>query len=243
LTSLVTRGRSAVLLALAAVTLAGCDSSSGPPPPQSPTPTTPSTTTAASAPAEVLRQLAREGAQASYRARYVARQKARPHRADWIVWHTPRDLRVDVATGKKFATLITTPRAAYACGKSRGDRTCFRIARREEPIPQVLRLEAQEVFSDGLAALAAHTADYRIGVAPASASPSKVAGLSCFSVRPGADAPRKGVSRGIYCFTGKGVLASVAYPSGSTVALTDVSMRPPKGTVFQPYASPTPLPR
>jgi hypothetical protein len=225
------------------VTLAGCDSGGSAPPPESPTPTAPATTSAAPAPAEVLRQLARDGAQASYRANYVARQKAKPHHADWIVWHTPRDLRVDVATGKKFATLITTPRAAYACGKSRGDRTCFRIARREEPIPQVLRLEAQEVFSDGLAALAAHTADYRIAVAPAADSPSKLPGLSCFSVRPGADAPRHGLSRGTYCFTNHGVLASVAYPSGNTVALTDVAMRRPKGEVFQPYASPTPLPR
>jgi hypothetical protein len=231
------------LLATAVVSLAGCDSDGGSTPTETPTTPPPTATTVAPTPAEALQDLAAAGGKASYHARYVARQEDRPHRADWIVWHTPRRLRVDVATDDKFATLITTPTAAFACGKARHDRTCFRIARRDDPIPQVLRLEAQEVFSQGLAALADHTGAYRITTAPADDSPSRVAGLSCFRVRPGTDAPRQGVTRGTYCFTARGVLASVVFPSGSTVALAGISMRAPKDKVFEPYASPTPLPR
>ena len=158
------------------------------------------------------------------------------------MWRTPSRLRVDVVTGNKNATLITTPDAAYACGKAHRDRTCFRVAKGDEAIPAVLRLDAQELFATGLASLADRAGAYRISTAPADESPSERAGLSCFRVRPGPDAPKRGVSSATYCFVRTGVLASVRYPSGNTVELDTVAMRTPDRKAFKPYASPTPLP-
>jgi hypothetical protein len=229
----------AALLAVAVLAAGGCTSGSDPEP--SHTPTTSATTSAPPppTPTEALRSLAQAGAKASYRASYTARQQKRPHRATWIVWRTPSRLRVDVVAGDKNATLITTPTAAYACGKSNRDKTCFRVAKGNESIPAVLRLDAQELFSDGLAALARRTDDFRVTAAPLF---DPDLDLTCFSIRPDTDAARKAVERGDYCFTDKGVLAAVTYPSGNTVRLDEVAMRTPDAKAFKPYAHPTPLP-
>jgi hypothetical protein len=247
LTSLVTRGArtatlSAALLAMTVLAAAGCDSGGGPKPSGTPTTAPATTTPPPPTPTEALRTLAQAGTKVAYRATYTARQKGRPHKAKWIVWHTPTRLRVDVVTGNKYATLITTPAAAYACGKAHRDRTCFRVAKGDEAIPPVLRLDAQELFSKGLAALAQRAGAYRISTAPVDEAPTERSGLSCFRVRPGPDAPKRGVSAGTYCFVRAGVLASVTYPSGNTVELDTVAMRTPERKAFKPYASPTPLP-
>jgi hypothetical protein len=242
LTSLVTKAGAAALLAVAVLAAGGCTSGSDPEP--SRTPTTPPTTSArpAPTPTEALRSLAQAATKASYRATYTARQKGRQHRAEWIVWHTPSRLRVDVVTGNRYATLITTPDAAYACGKAHGDRTCFRVAKGDEAIPPILRLDAQELFSTGLAALAQKAGAYRITSAPVDEAATERVDLACFRVRPGPDAPKRGVSRATYCFAHTGVLASVHYPSGNTVELDEVALRTPERKAFKPYAHPTPLP-
>jgi hypothetical protein len=147
---------------------------------------------------------------------------------------------VDVVTGDKNATLITTPTAAYACGKSQHDRTCFRVAKGDQAIPPVLRLDAQELFAAGLAALAHHTDNFRVTSADShdSANPA----LTCFDIRPREKASGRTLERGTYCFKDTGVLASVRYPSGNTVRLDSVAMRTPDPKAFKPYAHPTPLP-
>jgi hypothetical protein len=230
------------VLAVTVLAAGGCDSGSTPEPSRTPSAPATTSTPPPPTPTEALRSLAQAGAKAAYRASYTARQKGRPHRATWIVWRTPSRLRVDVVTQDKNATLITTPSAAYACGKSKHDRTCFRVAKGGEPIPPVLRLDAQQLFAEGLTALAQRAAAYRISTAPADASPAKRSDLSCFRVRPGPDAPKRGVSAGTYCFVRSGMLASVRYPSGNTVELDKLSMRTPDDKVFKPYTSPTPLP-
>ena len=223
----------------AALLLAGCDSGSSPAPTR--TPTTPGATTASAAapsPAEDLARLARLGVSVSYRARYVATQRHPRSRAGWQVWRSRTSLRVDVETRHSKATLIVTPRAAYACRAAAHERTCFRVAKGGKPIPAPFQLLAERLFDSDLGRLAAHADSYRVR----SAARVGAASASCFGVRARGDAPRPRVSRGTYCFSDRGLLSAVVYPSGNKVLLQHASTKAPDRGTFKPYAHPTPLP-
>jgi hypothetical protein len=51
----------------------------------------------------------------------------------------------------------------------------------------------------------------------------------------------KAVARATYCFTDRGILAAVTYPSGNTVRLQHLKSAAPRHQTFRPYSSPTPV--
>src|SRR3954466_4459346 len=236
----VSRGWNAgATLALAGV-LAACSSSGSSTTPR-PTPTVTPTTTATTPVGEQIQRLSQLGLRASYRAKYIAHQKGRPHRADWQVSRTPSALRIDVVTGRRIATLIVGSKGAFSCARAGKRRACFRVAKPGRPVPPPFDHAPQALFTADLASLAQHAGTYVVRSASTTDSGGR-SGDSCFAVRATTKAPKPRVPTGVYCFADVGVLTAIGFPSGSTVRLEKLRMSRPDPKVFRPYSSPTPLP-
>ena len=228
-----------VTLALASV-LAACSGTSSTSTRQ-PTPTVTPTTAATTPAGEQVQVLAQAGLRASYRATYVARQSKKPHRADWQVAHTPKSLRIDVATGAQTATLIVGPKGAFSCARAGHRRACFRVAKPGRPVPAPFNHAPQALFTSDLHSLAEHAGAYAITSVSAAAAGGRT-GDSCFRIHATASAPKPPVPTGLYCFAGSGLLTAIRFPTGSTVRLVASRMVAPPASTFRPYSSPTPLP-
>ncbi|MDQ1697523.1 MAG: hypothetical protein QOJ03_2876 [Frankiaceae bacterium] len=236
--------RRAPALPLLLLPLTGCTGGSSTPTP-TPTLTTLSPTTSPTlSDAEMLQQVATAAAGSSYAATYVASQRHPAKSATWRVWRTPVAVRVDVIVNNAKTTLIVTPRASYSCRAAQHRRTCFRVAKGNQPIPPQLRLSAEQLFADDIDSLATHPSDYRVRyLRPFDPpSPGEKPG-TCFDVAPTSRASAPRVEKGTYCFRGDGLLTSITYPSGSVVHLRSAKVAPPPASSFVPYSSPTPLPR
>jgi hypothetical protein len=224
----------------AAVCLAGCTSSSSPKP--SPTATSPSPSPSATTPvAQRLQQLAALGTKAVFHGSYVVRQRHPSSHATWRVWRTKHSLRVDVVTKHVTATLISTPRATYSCRRSGHRKTCFRVAKGDQPIPVPVRLSAEQLFSTDLDRLANHPNSYTVSVPAAGSVPVRTSGAECFRVT----VPKKSkvhLETATYCLSDAGIINAVVYPSGNIVRVQSTVLKAPKGEPFHPYSSPTPLP-
>ena len=225
---------------VAAVCLTACTGSSGPEP--SPTPTSPSPTPSATTPvAQRLQQLAAMGNKAVFHGSYLVRQRHPSSHATWRVWRTKRSLRVDVVTKHVTATLISTPRATYSCRRSGHRKTCFRVAKGDQPIPVPVRLSAEQLFSTDLDRLANHPNSYKVAQPAAGSVPVRTNGGECFRVT----VPKKSkthLDSAIYCLSAAGIINAVVYRSGNIVRVQSVKLRAPNGHPFHPYSSPTPLP-
>jgi hypothetical protein len=199
-------------------------------------------TTAATTPAgEQVQRLAQLGLRASYHAAYVARQKSRPHFANWQVDRTPSALRIDVVAEGHTATLIVGTKGAFSCARAGSRRACFRVAKPGRPVPPPFDHAPQALFAADLRTLAQHPGGYDVAtVAPVIGGGRRTD--HCFRVRATSAAPKPRVPAGAYCFTGAGVLTGIRFPTGSTVRLVSLRMKRPPAKTFRPYASPTPLP-
>ncbi len=209
------------------------------------TPTSPSASpsaTAAVPTADQLRALARAGADKPYHAVYRVHRTKPSSTAKLVVEHTSQSVRVDVTTGKTTATLIVTPRASYACSKSKRDRACFRVAKAGKPVRPPFNLAPQTVFTSDVGQLAAHPGHYRVRAAGTREGGTTVPAAICFDVRPRASASKRHAPAGAYCFAPSGVLTAVTYRSGNSLRLLSVRLKRPPHKVFKPYATPTPLP-
>ena len=216
-----------------AAALSGCTGSSAPGPTPSTTTTSPSPRPSLTA-EQQLQQLARLGAKAVFRATYLVRQKHPSSHATWRVWRTSNSLRVDVVTKHATATLIRTPHNTYACSRSGHNKRCFRVAKGGS-LPAPLRLLAEQLFSANLSSLAKGSAAVTVAVA-ATGSPLG----TCFAIAP--RHKNSSIEKAEYCFDSSGVLSRVRYPNGNLVQARNVVEKPPKGSVFHPYSSPTPIP-
>jgi hypothetical protein len=177
----------------------------------------------------------------SYRATYRATQKRAPHRATWIVARVRGALRIDVTTGHQTATLVVNGRGSFSCAAAGRRRTCFRVARAGKPIPAPFNHAPQLLFSTDLSDLAARAGDYAITTTDVTTAGGRP-GDACFRIRALASAPKPQAPTGSYCFTSKGVLDAVLFPTGSALRLVSFTSRSPKPAFFRPYSSPTPLP-
>jgi hypothetical protein len=230
------------VVAAGLTTLAGCTGSSAPEP--GATPSTASTTPSASpslTAAQQLQQLAQAGTKAVFRASYVVRQQHPSSHATWRVWRTHRSLRVDVVTKHVTSTLIRSPRATYACRRSGHHRTCFRVAKGDQPIPAPFRLLAERLFSDSLARLAARPHSYSVRTPAAGSVPVRTSGGTCFRVKV-AKGQSANLATATYCVSAAGIFTAVVYPSGNVVRVEHVTSKAPDSNAFRPYSSPTPLP-
>jgi hypothetical protein len=213
----------------------GCSGSSSPTTPPSTAPVPSSTSAGPASPEQQLQQLAALGTKAAFHATYAVRQSHPSSRATWQVWRTASSLRVDVATKRVTATLIVTPHATYSCRKPH--RTCFTVARGNEPIPVPVRLLAERLFSADVTTLATHPTAFSV------TSMSDVQKFGhCFEVVPSSN-EKSGVDKAEYCFNDSGLLTRVRYPNGNLVQLERSTMQAPKHSVFVPYSSPTPFPK
>ena len=139
------------------------------------------------------------------------------------------------------ATLIRTPRASFACRRSGHRKTCFRVAKGDQPVPVPVRLSAVPLFSTDLDRLANHPNTYKVALPAAGSVPVRTNGAQCFRVT----VPKKNkvhLESAIYCLSSTGVINAVVYPSGNVVRVQSVVLRAPIGKPFHPYSSPTPLP-
>jgi hypothetical protein len=218
---------------LCVATLVGCTGSSSPEPGPTPTTTSPSPSPTLTA-AQQLQQLARLGTKAVFRADYVVRQKHPSSRATWRVWRTNHSLRVDVVTKHATATLIRGPHNTFACSRSGHRKRCFRVAN-SEPIPAPLRLLAEQLFSGDLRSLSKGSPAVTVTVAATGPSLG-----TCFAVTP--QHKKSAIEKGEYCFDEAGVLTRIRYPNGNQVKVQHINEQSPDKRVFQPYASPTPVP-
>jgi hypothetical protein len=220
------------LALVSAAGLSGCTGSSAPTP-------TPSTTTTSPSPApsltatQQLEQLAALGAKAVYRATYRVRQKHPSGKATWRIWRSTNSLRVDVVTHHSTATLIETEHNTYACSRSGHDKRCFRAAKGDS-LPAPLRLLAAPLFSTNFATLA-NGSRIKVGAVTTAGRFG-----TCFDVTPRLH--KSSLEKANYCFTDAGVLTRVRYPNGNLVQAQNVVVHAPKGNVFHPYSSPTPIP-
>jgi hypothetical protein len=236
------RARTAAAAILCAATLAGCTGSSAPEPGPTTTSVSPSPSpTATLTAAEQLQQLAQQGTKAVFRGSYVVRQKHPSGHATWRVWRTHRSLRVDVVTKGVTATLIRTPHATYSCRRSGHQRTCFRVAKGDSPVPAPFRLSAEQLFSDSLARLATRPHSYTVRASAPGSVPVRTNGGTCFRVKV-AKNKSKNLATGTYCLSSAGIFTAVVYPSGNIVRIEHVTAKAPSSDSFRPYSSPTPLP-
>lgn len=229
----------AVAVAGLAALLGGCTGGSDTP---APTPTTPpvTSTSASTPPAERLQQLAAAGARARFHATYAVRSVHPKGHATWEVWRSASSLRVDVETKQATATLIRTPKATYSCRRAKHRRTCFRVAKGDDPIPPLFRLGAETLFSSDVSRLAGPLKRYDVSIAvPANVGLSGSVG-TCFRVVPKKKSSK--LQRGVYCLDTHGVITAVRYPNGNLVRRTHLTLHAPRGKAFQPYSKPTPLP-
>lgn len=228
--------------AASATLLAGCTGSSNPGPGQTPTTTSsspnpsPSLTTA-----EQLQALAQLGSTAVFRATYVVRQQHPSSRATWRVWRTHRSLRVDVVTKKATATLIRTPRSTYSCRRSGHHKTCFRVAKGDDPVPAPFRLLAQRLFADSLTRLATRPHSYSVSAPAPGSVHVRTTASTCFHVTVDKNHSAN-LATGTYCLNDAGIFTAVVYPSGNVVRAQRVTSTAPDPAALRPYSSPTPLP-
>lgn len=229
-------------LVLAAAGLSACSgSSSGQP---SPTPSVTSSTPSPSPSltvAQQLEQLAQQGTKAEFHATYLVAQKHPASHATWQVWRASTSLRVDVVTKSATATLIHTPRATYACRRSGHHKTCFRVAKKNQPVPTPFRLLAERLFSDSLTRLADRPHSYTVSAPAAGSVHVATSGGTCFNVKV-AKNRSSDLSTATYCLSTAGVVTAVVYPSGNVVRVEHLRMTSPSSGAFRPYSSPTPLP-
>lgn len=230
------------VVAAALTSLSGCTGSSAPAPGPTSTTASPNPSPSASlTAAQQLQQLAQAGTKAVFRASYVVRQQHPSSHATWRVWRTHRSLRVDVVTKNVTSTLIRSPRAAYSCRRSGQHRTCFRVAKGEDPIPAPFRLLAERLFSDSLARLATRPHSYSVTTPAAGSVPVRTGGGTCFRVKV-AKSQSANLATATYCLSSAGVFTAVVYPSGNVVRVEHVTSKAPDSASFRPYSSPTPLP-
>ena len=227
-------------VAAAAVILAGCSSSSTPGARATPTPSPSATATTPAA--EELQRLAGLAAHLSYAATYRAHLRAPSSTATWHVWRGRRSLRVDVVARRVVATLIVTARGSYSCRQAKRARTCFRVAKAGAPIPAPFDYAPHTLFSTTVDQFAGNAGGYDVTTAPGRPAANDVPAASCFDVRPTASAPKPRALAATYCFSMRGLLTAVTYPSHNTVRLVTATLRPPPSSRFVPYASPTPIP-
>ena len=220
--------------------LSACSGSSSPSP--APSATTPSPAPSATLTvAQHLQQLADLGTKAVFHATYSVRQQHPSSRATWQVWRTHSSLRVDVATKNVTATLIRTPRATYSCRRSGHRKTCFRVAKTNNPIPAPFRLLAERLFSDSLDRLASRPHSYTVSAPAAGSVHVATSGGTCFNVRVPKNKSAD-LTTATYCLNSGGIFTAVVYPSGNAVRVDHVTTKPPSSDAFRPYSSPTPLP-
>lgn len=227
---------------LCAATLAGCTGSSTPTPTTAPTSSgsspSPSPTLTV---AQHLEHLAQLGTTAVFRGTYLVRQQHPSSRATWRVWRTRHSLRVDVVAKHVTATLIRTPKATYSCRRSGHHRTCFRVAKGDDPTPAPFRLLAELLFSDSLTRLAGRPHSYSVSAPTPGSVHVPTSGGTCFRVK--VDKKRSSnLATGTYCLNAAGVFTAVVYPSGNVVRVEHVTSKAPDSKSFHPYSSPTPLP-
>ena len=224
------------LALMGVVGAAGCTGSSSPA--SSPSATSPGVPPSASPTvpaAEQLQQVAGLGAKAVFRATYVVRQKHPSSRATWRVWRTSNSLRLDVVTKHATATLIQTPHNTYACSRSGSKKTCFRVTK-GGTLPAPLRLLAAQLFSANVESLAKGSTN-RFTVSTSTTGGSNG---TCFAVQP--RHKNSALRKATYCFNDSGVLTRVQYTNGNLVRAQHIATEAPKGNLFHPYSSPTPIP-
>jgi len=227
-----------MISAALALALAGCSGGSS----------TPKATV--SAPADVLADLAAQGASAVYTATYNFHQVSPDTTATVKVWRAEPSLRVDVVAGSTTATLLSTSTGSYSCSITGAKRSCLLVANAGAPLPAPFDVAPANLFSADLHTLATDTSAYDVRSAPALPASGAVPAAKCFDVSSNASAspspspsPASAVvPTGRYCFTSAGVLAAAKYPSGNTITLTDLQTTTPSPDAFTPYAKPTPLP-
>jgi hypothetical protein len=206
------------------------------------------------APADVLADLAAQGASAAYTATYAFHQVSPDTTATVKVWRAEPSLRVDVVAGTTTATLLLTSAGSYSCAMTGAKRSCLLVANAGSPVPAPFDVAPANLFSADLHTLATDTSSYDVRSAPPLPASSSVPSAQCFDVRSAASGSSSGspsaspspspapVPAGRYCFTSAGVLAAAKYPSGNTITLTALQTSTPAPDAFTPYAKPTPLP-
>jgi hypothetical protein len=237
----VIKERAAAVGVAALAALTACTGSSGTPaasPPSTASPTTSATTGAA----QDLQRLAGLAAGLTYAATYRAHLRSPASTATWRVWRGRTSLRVDVVARRVIATLIVTAHGSYSCRKAKRARTCFRVAKAGAPIPAPFDYAPHTLFSTTVDQLARNAGAYVVTAARARPADGQVPASTCFAVRPVASTPKPQALAATYCFSMRGLLTAVTYPSHDTVRLVDAALRTPPTSRFVPYASPTPIP-
>ena len=226
---------------LCAATLAGCTGSSSPAPTPTPTSSSPSPSPSPTLTAsEQLQALAHDATRAVFHATYRVHRDKPGSSATMRVDHTPQRVRLDITAESTTATFIAAPRAAFACTRSGGQRSCLRVARKGERIPVPFNLAPASIFTKDVGRLADHPGRYDVKAAGQRKSRGDVPASSCFEVRAtkGTKQERRPVT---YCFADDGVLVFAGYASGNVIRLMTLRQRLAKDA-FRPYSSPTPLP-
>ena len=222
-----------MVAALAASLLAGCSAAHRTVAPPSPSPS-PSPSAA-----QVLQQLAATATTARYVATYSVVSSRAP-RTHVTVFRIPGAIRVDLTSSGQTAVLIVAPRGAFSCTVSAGQRTCLAVAGPHRPLPALFDAGLQKVFTSYVLAFAEHPAQYQVRANGGTAARGTLPAGTCFYVRPLHSKPAPVATTGRYCLSTGGVVTLVAFESGRLV-LASLS-GPPRGSVFNPLASPVPLP-
>lgn len=185
--------------------------------------------------------MARASARASYTADYAvtgAGFAAGP--ASLRVSVRPPAYRVDLTTADVTSVLLSSGNGPVSCRIGGRPTTCFQVAAKGQPVPELFDAGVQRVFTSYLTTLAGGTVGYVVAeVPPPMPRPGMPAGR-CFTVRA-ATGTRPTVANGTYCLTEAGMPTSVTFPSGAMTLVR--TSAPPEARYLQPPSSPTPLPK